>query len=63
MMDDEPDEIIIEFVELRENMFAYRKIDKKLKDKRCKGSEKCLVTECLTFNDYKTCLLEGETIY
>ena len=36
-MDDEPGGIIIEFVELRENMFAYRKIDKKLKDTHYEG--------------------------
>ena len=31
--------------------------------KRCKGTKKCVVSEGLTFDDYKTCLFDGETIY
>ena len=41
-----------ESVILRENMSAYRKIDKKVKDKRCKGTKKCVVSESFTFYDY-----------
>ena len=28
-----------------------------------KGTERCEVSERLTFDDYKTCLFDGETIY
>ena len=44
--------IMTESVILRENMSAYRKIDKKVKDKRCKGIKKCVVSESFTFYDY-----------
>ena len=44
-------------------MYAYRKIDKKVGEKRCKGTKKCVVAEGLTFDDYKTCLFDGETLY
>ena len=44
-------------------MHAYRKIDKKVEEKHCKGTKKCVVSEGLTFDDYKTCLFDGETIY
>ena len=39
---------------------AYRKIDKEVEEKRCKGTKKCVVSEGLTFDDYKTCLFDGE---
>ena len=55
--------IITEFVELREKIYAYRKTDKKLEDKCCKSTKKCVVAESLTFDDFKTCLFEGETIH
>ena len=42
-------------------MYAFRKIDKKVEEKRCKGIKKCVVAEGLTFDDYKTCLFDGET--
>ena len=64
--------IMKEFVALRAKMYAYRKIDR-LKarhehfvacdEKRCKGTKKCVVSKGLTFDDYKTCLFDGETIY
>ena len=34
-----------------------------MEDRRCKGTKKCVVFERLTFDDSKTCLLDGETIY
>ena len=55
--------IMTEFVALRAKMYAYRKIDKEVEEKRCKGTKKCKVSEGLTFDDYKTCLFDGETIY
>ena len=43
-------------------MYAYRKIDKGIVEKRCKGTKKCVVSEGLTIEDYKTCMVDGETI-
>ena len=54
--------IMTEFVGLRAKMYAYRKI-KKVEEKRCKGTKKCVVAEGLTFDDCKTCLFDGEIIY
>ena len=54
---------ITEFVALRAKMYAYRKIDKEVEEKCYKGTKKCVVSEGLTFDDYKTCLFDGETIY
>ena len=34
-----------------------------MEEKRCKGTKKCVVAEGLTFDDYKTCLFDGEAIY
>ena len=52
-----------EFVALRAKMYANRKIDKNVEEKRCKGTKKCVAAEGLTFDDCKTCLFDGETIY
>ena len=52
-----------EFVDLRAKRYAYRKMDKEVEEKRYKGSKKCVVSEGLTFHDYKICLFDGETIY
>ena len=48
--------IITEFVTLRIRVYAYRKINRKLEDKRYGGTKKCIVAESLTFDNYKTCL-------
>ena len=53
---------MIEFFALREKMYAYTKIDKKVKEKRCKGTKNCVVAEDLAFDDYKTCLFYGKII-
>ena len=65
LMKDELDgKIMTEFIALRAKMYAYRKLDeKKPEDKRCKGIQRRLVAETLTFEDYKKCLFEGETMY
>ena len=34
-----------------------------MEEKRCKGTKKCAISEDLMFDDYKTCLLDGEMIY
>ena len=46
--------IISQFVALKVKMYAYRKIGKKLEDKRGKGTKKCVVVKSLTFDDYNT---------
>ena len=63
MKDELGGKIMTEFVALRAKMYAYRKIDKEVEEKRCKRTKKCVVSEGLTFDDYKTCLFDGETIY
>ena len=44
-------------------MHVYKKIDNEVEEKRCKGTKNCVVSEGLTFEGYKTCLLDGETVY
>ena len=63
MKDELGGKIMTEFVALRAKMYAYRKIDKEVEEKHCKGTKKCVVSEGLTFDDYKTCLFDGETTY
>ena len=63
MRDELGGKIMTEFVALRAKMYAYRKIDKEVEEKRSKGTKKCVVTEGLTFDDYKICLSDGEKIY
>ena len=61
MKDELGGKIMTEFLALREKMYAYRKIDKEVEEKCCKCTKKCVVSEGLTFDDYKTCLFDGET--
>ena len=63
MKDELGGKIMTEFVTLRAKMYAYRKIDKEVEKKRCKGTKKCVVSEGLTFDDCKACLFDSETIY
>ena len=63
MKDELGGKIMTEFVVLRAKMYAYRKIDKEVKQKCCKGTKKCVVAEGLTFEDYKTCLFDDEKTY
>ena len=63
MRDELGGKIMTEFVALRAKMYAYRKIDKEVEEKCSKGTKKCVVTEGLTFDDYKICLFDGEKIY
>ena len=63
MKDELGGKIMTEFVALRVKMYAYRKIDKEVEEKRCKGTKKCVVSEGLTFDDYKTCLFDGKTVF
>ena len=63
MKDELGGKIMTEFVALRSKMYVYRKMDKKVEEKRCKGTKKCVISEGITFDDYKTCLSDGETVY
>ena len=64
MKDELGGKVMTEFVALRAKMYAYRKLDEEKPEcKRCKGTKKCVVKEALTFEDYKTCLFEGKTLY
>ena len=72
MKDELGGKIMTEFVALRAKMYAYRKIDRlaaqhehfvACDEKLCKGTKKYVVSEGLTFDDYKTCLFDGKTIY
>ena len=63
MKDEHGGKIMTEFVTLRAKMYANRKIDKEVEEKHCKGTKKFVVSEGLAFDDYKTCLFDGETIY
>ena len=61
MKDELGGKIMTEFVALRAKMCAYRKIDKKMEENRCKGTKKCVVAEGYTFDDFKACLFNGKT--
>ena len=72
MKDELGGKIMTEFVALRAKMYVHRKIDRlatqhdhfvACDEKCCKGTKKCMGSESLTSNDYKTCLFCCETIY
>ena len=63
MKDELGGKIMTEFVALRAKMYTYRMIDKEVEEKRWTGTKKCVVSKGLTFDDYKTCLFDGETRY
>ena len=52
--------IMTEFVALRPKLYSYKKLNGS-EDKKCKGIKKCIVKKTLTFEDYKTCLLNNST--
>ena len=47
MKDELGGKIMTEFAALRVKMYAYRKMDKEVEEKRCKGTKKCVVAEAL----------------
>ena len=62
MKDELGGKIMTEFVALRAKIYVYRKIDKEVEEKRCKGTKKCVVSEGLMLDDCKTCLFDSKTI-
>ena len=62
MKDELGGKVMTKFVALRAKMYAYRKIDKEVEEKHCKDTKKGVVSEGLTFDDYKNCLFDGETV-
>ena len=68
MKDELGGEIMTEFVTLRPKMYAYRAGGSESaagwdEVKKCKGIKKCIVQKTISFEDYKNCLLGGETSY
>ena len=61
MKDELGGEIMTEFVTLRPKMYAYKTGESE--SKKCKGIKKCVVHKTIRFEDYKNCLLSGETSY
>ena len=61
MKDELGGKIITEFVTLRPKTYSYLTDDGK-KDKKAKGTRKCVIKRMIKFNDYKNCLLKDEVI-
>ena len=61
MKDELGRQIMTEFVTLRPKMYAYK--TGSAESKKCKGIKKCVVKKTISFEDYKNCLLSGETSY
>ena len=61
MKDELGGRIITEFVALRPKTYSYLTDDLK-EDKKAKGTKKCVIKRMIKFNDYKSCLLNGEVV-
>ena len=61
MKDELGGKIITEFVTLRPKTYSFVTDDGK-KDKKAKGTKKCIIKKMIKFNDYKKCLLHDELI-
>ena len=61
MKDELGGKIFTEFVTLRPKTYSFLTDDGK-KDKKTKGTKKCVIKKKIKFNDYKKCLLSGELI-
>ena len=61
MKDELGGKIITEFVTLRPKTYSYLTDDGK-KDKKAKGTKKCVIKRLIKLDDYKKCLLNGEVI-
>ena len=53
--------IMKEFITLRPKMYAYKVGSSE--SRKCKGIKKCMVKKTISFEDYKTCLFDGEASY
>ena len=63
MKDELGGKIMTKLVTLNAKIYAHRKIGKEVEEKCCIGTKKCVVAESLTFDDCKTCLFDGKTVY
>ena len=61
MKDELGGKIIMEFIALRPKTYSYL-TDNDKRDKKAKGTKKCVITKMIKFDDYKKCLLNGEII-
>ena len=61
MKDELGGRVITEFVALRPTTYSYLTDDCK-KDKKTKGTKKCVIKRMIKFDDFKNCLLNGEVI-
>ena len=61
MKDELGGRIIKEFIALRPKTYSYLTDDCK-KDKKAKGTKKCVIKRMIKFNDYKNCLSNGEVV-
>ena len=61
MKDESGGKIMTEFIALRSKLYSYKKLDGE-EDKKCKGIKKCVVKKTLTFEDYKSCLLNPKDV-
>ena len=61
MKDELGGRVITEFVALRHKNYSYL-TDVCKKDKKAKGTKKCVIKRMIKFDDYKNCLLNGEVI-
>ena len=61
MKDELGGEIMKEFITLRPKMYAYKVGS--LESKKCKGIKKCVVQKTISFEDYRSCLFNGEASY
>ena len=61
MKDELGGKIITEFITLRPKTYSFLTYDGK-KDKKAKGTKKCVIKKMIKFNDYKKCFLNGEII-
>ena len=43
---------LTEFAALRAKVSVFRKVDRKLEEKHCNSTKKCVVAESLNFDDY-----------
>ena len=62
MKDELGGKIITEFVTLKPKTYSFLTDDGK-KDKKTKGTKKCIIKKMIKFNDYKKCLLNDEVIF